>query len=84
MLTHDTTVVMNPVGPKSGSGTPPSVSDIVNMETDNLLAVAETAGLGVRKQVALKSLVILKSYYLFQVLIILCSRRSDAMVTHVH
>jgi hypothetical protein len=77
-------VVLNPRGPKSGSGTPRSVSDIINMETDDLLTVAETAGFGVRKQVALKSLVILKSYYLFQVLIILWSRRSNAMVTHVH
>jgi hypothetical protein len=49
-------VVMNPGGPKSGSGTPRSVSDIVNMETDELLAVAE-AGFGGRKQAALKSLV---------------------------
>jgi hypothetical protein len=77
-------VVLNPGGPKSGGGTPHSVSDIVNMETDELLAVAETEGFGVRKQVALKTLVILKSYYLFQVLIILWSRRSNAMVTHVH
>jgi hypothetical protein len=77
-------VVLNPGGPKSGSGTPRSVSDIVNMETDELLTVAETEGSGVRKQEALKSLVILKSYYLFQVLIILWSRRSNAIVTHVH
>jgi hypothetical protein len=48
-------VVLNPGGPKSGSGTPPSVSDIVNMETDELLTVAKTEGFGVRKQEALKS-----------------------------
>jgi hypothetical protein len=58
MLTHDTTAVMNPRGHKSGSSTPHSVSD---METDELLAVAEDAGFGERKQAALKSLVILKS-----------------------
>jgi len=55
MLTHDTTAVMNPGGPKSRSSTPHSVSD---METDELLAVAEDAGFGGRKQEALKSLVI--------------------------
>jgi hypothetical protein len=75
---------MNPGGPKSGSGTVHSVSDIVNMETDELLVVAKDAGFGVRKQEALESLVILKSYNLFQVLIILRSRRSSAMVTHVY
>ena len=48
---------MNPGGPKSGSGTPHSVSDIINMETDELLAEAEVAGFRVRKQAALKSLV---------------------------
>jgi hypothetical protein len=48
---------MNPGEPKSGGDTPHSVSDIVNMETDELLAVAGGAGFGVRKQVALKSLV---------------------------
>ena len=55
---------MNPGKPKSGSGTPHSVSDFVNMETDELRAVAEDAGLGVRKQEALMSLVILMSYNL--------------------
>jgi hypothetical protein len=75
---------MNPGGPKSGSGTAHSVSDIVDMETDELLVVAKDAGFGVRKQTALKSLVILKSYNLFQMLIILRSRRSSAMVTHVY
>jgi hypothetical protein len=48
---------MNPGEPKSRGDTPHSVSDIVNMETDELLAVAGGAGFGVRKQVALKSLV---------------------------
>jgi hypothetical protein len=76
-------VVMNPGGPKSESGTPHSVGDIVNMEMDELFAVAEDAGFGVRKHEALKSLVILKSYNLFQLLIKLRSRRSSAMVTHV-
>jgi hypothetical protein len=60
---------MNPGGPKSGSDTPHSVSDVVNMETDELLVVAEDAGFGLRKQEALKSLVTLKPYHLFQVLI---------------
>ena len=50
-------VVMNPGGPKSGRGTPHSVSDIVNMEMDKLLAVAEGTGFGVQKQEALKCLV---------------------------
>jgi hypothetical protein len=73
---------MDPGGPKSGNGTPHSVGDIVNMEMDELLAVAKDTGFGLRKQEALKSLVILKSYNLFQVLIKLRSRRSSAMVTH--
>ena len=56
---------MNPGGPKSGSGTTHSVSDIVNMETDELLVVANDAGFGVWKQEALKALVIPKSHNLF-------------------
>ena len=56
-LTHDTTVVMNPGRPKSGSITPHSVSDIVNIETGELLAVAEGVGFGEQNQAALSSLV---------------------------
>jgi hypothetical protein len=54
------------------------------METHELLAVAEDAGFGVRKQEALKALVVLNIKPLLQVLILLRSRRSSAMVTHVH
>lgn len=84
-------VVMHPGGPQaeSGSNTPDSVSDsvsdIVNTEADEFLAMAEGAGFGVQKQGALKDpWFVLKSYNLFQVLIILRSRHSSAMVTHVH
>ena len=56
-LTHDAMVVMNPGGRRSGAGTPHLVSDIVNMETDELLAVTKGTGFGVRKQEALKCLV---------------------------
>ena len=50
-------VVMNPGEPRLGSGTPHSVSDIVNMESDELLGVTEGTGFAVRKQEALKCLV---------------------------
>ena len=53
----DLTVVINPGGRKSGSGTPFSVSDTVGMETDELLKVAAEEGFGQRKQGALKALV---------------------------
>lgn len=56
---HDAMVVINLQGRKSGSSTPPSVSDIVDMETDDIrvISVAEESGLGKRKQEALKRLV---------------------------
>lgn len=60
-----------------------SIGDIFNIEMDELLIVTRDTGFGVRKQEALKSLVVLKSYNLFQVPIKLRSRRSSAMVTRV-
>jgi hypothetical protein len=48
---------MNPGGRKSGGGTPFSVSDIVGVETDELLAIAVEEGLGQRRQEALKALI---------------------------
>jgi hypothetical protein len=49
---------MNPGGRRSGIGTPHSVSDVVEMETGELLRLATEEGrFGVRKQEALKILV---------------------------
>jgi len=48
---------MNPGGPKSGGGTPYSVSDTISLETDTLLGMAAEEGFGKRKQAALKALV---------------------------
>ena len=56
-LTTDFFIVLNPGRAKSGVGTPDSVSEIMSMETDELLAVANQAGFGARKQEALKRLV---------------------------
>lgn len=53
----DVTIVLNPGGPKSGIGTPYSVTEIISMETDQLLAIANEEGFGKRKQEALKRLV---------------------------
>jgi hypothetical protein len=54
----DTTVVANPGGHKSGTGTPSSVSELVGAETDRLIQMAkDEKGYGVRKQVILKELV---------------------------
>jgi hypothetical protein len=54
---NDAMIVMNPGGPKSGSGTPFSVSEVIAMETDQLLRIANEGGFGKRKQQALKALV---------------------------
>ena len=56
-LMTDFIIVLNPGGAKSGVGTPYSVGEIISMETDELLAVANQAGLGAQKQEALKRLV---------------------------
>lgn len=48
---------MNPGGRKSGSGTPFSDSDIIAKDTDELLQMAASEGLGKRKQDILKVLV---------------------------
>ena len=49
---------MNPGGRKSGLDTPHSVSDVVEMETEELLRLATEEGkFGVRKQEALTILV---------------------------
>ena len=47
---------MNSDGPKSGIGTPYSVSDAISEETDALLAIVAQEGFGNRKQAALKTL----------------------------
>jgi hypothetical protein len=54
----DPVVVMKPGGRKSGVGTPFSVSDVVRMETTELLRLATEEGdFGATKQEALKVLV---------------------------
>ncbi|KAF5376931.1 hypothetical protein D9615_007199 [Tricholomella constricta] len=55
-ITHLGIAFMKPEGPKSGGSTPRSVGEIVKMETDQLLSVAQEPGFGVRKQAALKRL----------------------------
>jgi hypothetical protein len=56
-LTIVATIVMNPGGPKSGTGTPHSVSTVVATETDELLRIAREEGkFGKRKQTSLKDL----------------------------
>jgi len=52
----DLIIVLNPGRPKSAAGTPFSVSDIISMETDELLELANKEGFE-RKQEALKRLV---------------------------
>jgi stress response protein SCP2 len=57
-LTIINVAVMNLGGPKSGTGTEHSVSEIVNKETDELLQqVNETGDFGKPNQVVLKALV---------------------------
>jgi hypothetical protein len=54
----DTTVVANPGGRQSGTGTPFSVSELAGAEMDRLIQMAkDEKGSGVRKQVILKELV---------------------------
>jgi hypothetical protein len=53
----DFIVVLYPEGPKTGTSTPCSVSDIISMETDELLALDGQEGFGTRKQEALTRLV---------------------------
>jgi hypothetical protein len=55
-------IVMNPGGPRSATGTPFSVTDVVSMETEGLLRSIEAGGgeesrYGKRKQEVLKTLV---------------------------
>lgn len=50
-------IVINPGGPRSAIGTPFSVTDIVSMETEELLRSIEAGGGFGRKQEALKTLV---------------------------
>jgi hypothetical protein len=45
----DFIIVLNPGGPKSVAGTPFSVSDIISMETDELLELANKEGFGTAK-----------------------------------
>jgi hypothetical protein len=47
----------NSGGPKSGAGTPYSVSDFISNNTDELLREAATQGFGKRRQNVLKALV---------------------------
>jgi len=56
LFTHLGIAFMNPGGPKSGVGTPHSVSQFVSIDTDKLLEVAAQEGFGKRKQDALKAL----------------------------
>lgn len=53
-------VVMNPGGPKSGTGTPHLVNEFMSMSTDELLQEASEEGSGKRKQDVLKALVCLQ------------------------
>ena len=55
------TSVMSPGEPKSGIGTPYSVSDAISEETNALLAIAAQEGFRNRKQAALKALACRKS-----------------------
>lgn len=48
---------MNPGGEKLGGATPYSVSEFVNLETDELMKLIKEEGVGTRKQIALKALV---------------------------
>ncbi|KAF8325089.1 uncharacterized protein EI90DRAFT_3129205 [Cantharellus anzutake] len=57
LFTHLCVAFMNPGGPKSRSGTPFSVSDFIAKDTDELLDIAASEGLGTRKQAALKALI---------------------------
>jgi hypothetical protein len=50
------TLVMNPGGCKSGTGTPYSVSEAILLETDKLLRIAAEEDFGKRKQAALMAL----------------------------
>ena len=53
----DLVIVLNPGGPQAGASTPDSVNDIISMETNQLLALANQGGFGTRTQEALKRLV---------------------------
>ncbi|KAF8330341.1 uncharacterized protein EI90DRAFT_3124374 [Cantharellus anzutake] len=50
-------LVMNPSGRKSRSSTPPSVNELIAKDTDELLQMAASEGLGTRKQAALEALI---------------------------
>lgn len=55
-FTHLAVAFLNPGGLKSAAGTPFSVSDILSMETDELLELAKQEGFEKRKQEALRRL----------------------------
>lgn len=58
LFTHLGVAFMNPGGEKLGGATPYSVSEFVNLETDELMKLIKEEGVGTRKQIALKALLI--------------------------
>jgi hypothetical protein len=54
-------LVMNPGGPKSGVGTPHSVSQFISIDTDKLLEVAAQEGFGKRNKMPSKHWYVVKS-----------------------
>jgi hypothetical protein len=79
----DFIIVLNPGGARSGLGTPYSVSEMISMETEDLLAVASQEGFGTRKQEALKRLVRRNVISCHMALTISRHRLSSAMVHDV-
>ena len=77
----DFIIVLNPGEPKSGASTPFSVSDIMSMEIDELLEVANEEGFG--KQEALKCLVCSDVVSFCTALMVLRCRLSSVMVHNV-
>jgi len=79
----DFIVVLNPGGPKSAAGTPYSVTDIISLETDELLELAKQGGFGKRKQEALKRLVRFNMVLSPTALMVLGYRLTSVMVHDV-
>ena len=79
----DFVIVLNPGGPQAGASTPVSVSDIISMETNQLLALANQGGFGKRKQEALKRLVCSNVVFLTTALTITQHRLTSVMVHDV-
>jgi len=79
----DFIIVLNPRRPKSAAGTPFSVTDIISMETDQLIELAIQEGFGKRKQEALKRLVCFKVVSSPTALTVSRYRLSSVMVHNV-